>query len=110
MNTTTARKIARTHFVPALTGVTLPKAARKELNPALFALALPTLGQAHTLREYLRALTPDQLVALDVVLNPARKGVTAKPVAKAAPAKRPVPEFIVRRAINRAAKQAAKVA
>lgn len=77
MNVSTARKAVRASFAEG-DERKLPKAERKVLNPALFALGLPTLRAAGDLRAYVEVgLTNDErdvlIAVLDVPAKAARK-------------------------------------
>jgi hypothetical protein len=98
MNITAARKTVRAYFdvLVFAQDQDLTRAMRKEINPALHALGLPTLGTAQAVCEYVVTLSFAQLAVIEACLPAAKKAPARK-----VPAPREVPEFIVRRAINR---------
>jgi len=75
MNKTAARKVIARVFADATTK--LEKGTRKEINPALFALGLPTLGAHKTMWAYASALSVADSrtfgVAVGLVPTPAPK-------------------------------------
>lgn len=90
----------------ALANTTIVRADRHAHNRALHAAGLPTLGSAHTRADYLRTLPTSKRADARVVLGLAPVARKAQPkAAPVVPAQvRETPEFILRRAHNKARK------
>jgi hypothetical protein len=87
MNTSTARKTIARAFNATAQDATLAKADRKVLNPALFALGLPTFGDERTFGAYVSLLTSAEKAVFVKATAPAKaapaKTVRTAPVRKA---------------------------